>query len=166
MAGRSSPAAWCKATAEASSSISQVVLLAEVIADLHQHCDAFGIAGLGDGCRIGTGAELPAIGAGNHRDFDSIGTIGMDRELGARHRDQFGSGLDGLAHGAPSSQSQVMTLKRQEGPCLPDDREAGTYRPRVLRCSIRFLACGESSLNRRTQITSFRSAQLSVSRTT
>src|ERR1700722_15602837 len=109
MAGRWSPAAWCKATPEASSSILQAVLLAEVIADLHQHCDAFGIAGLGARCRIGTGAELPAIDAGNHRDFDSIGTIGMGLELGARHRDQFVGGFLRLAHGAPSG------LSRSEG---------------------------------------------------
>ena len=38
-----------------------IILLTEVVADLHQHRDAFGIAGLGYRRLLGAGAELPAI---------------------------------------------------------------------------------------------------------
>src|SRR5256885_9813702 len=39
----------------------EIILLVEVIADLHQHRDAFGIAGLCDGGLLRLGAELPAV---------------------------------------------------------------------------------------------------------
>jgi hypothetical protein len=38
-----------------------IVLLAEVVADLHDHRDAFGIARLGDGRLVGLGPELPGV---------------------------------------------------------------------------------------------------------
>src|SRR5438034_35967 len=77
----------------------QIILLAEVVADLHQHRDAFGVAGFCDRRRLGVRAEFPALAVREHRDDDAIRAIGMDLQFGPRHRNEFGFGLDGLAHG-------------------------------------------------------------------
>jgi hypothetical protein len=55
----------------------QIVLPAEVIADLHQHRDAFGITGLCGACRIGAGAEFPGISASEHGDDHAVRTVGV-----------------------------------------------------------------------------------------
>ena len=72
--------------------------LAEMIPNLHQHGDAFGVAGLGDRHLFRSRAELPAITVAQHRDHDALRAIGVNLELGSRHFDQFGFGLDRLAH--------------------------------------------------------------------
>jgi len=75
-----------------------VILLAEVIADLHQHGDAFGEARLIRRGLVGIGAEFPAIAVADDRDDEVIRTIGMDLQFGPRHGDEFGFGLGRLAH--------------------------------------------------------------------
>jgi hypothetical protein len=55
-----------------------IILLGKVVADLDQHGDALGVAGLGDRRLIGLGAEFPGVVAAEHDDRDSIRTIGVD----------------------------------------------------------------------------------------
>ena len=80
-----------------------IILLAEMVADLDQHHDAFGIAGLCDRRLVGGSAELPAVAVAQHRDDDAVRTIDVSFQLGPRHRNQLGFGLGGLAHGAAPS---------------------------------------------------------------
>src|ERR1700754_1935991 len=75
-----------------------VILLAEVVADLDQHRDAFGIAGSGDGRLTGLGAEFPGVAVTKPRDHDALGAVEMRLQLRSCHRNEFGFGLDGLAH--------------------------------------------------------------------
>src|SRR6476620_1955885 len=56
------------------SSPCQVGLLPEVVADLDDHGDAFGIAGLGPGLVVGFGAELPGVAAAQREDLDAVRT--------------------------------------------------------------------------------------------
>src|SRR6185437_11602843 len=76
----------------------EVILLAEVVADLDQHRDAFGIARFGNRRVIGHGAKFPAVAVAQHRDDDAVGTIGVNLQFGPRHRDQFSFGLGWLGH--------------------------------------------------------------------
>ena len=70
---------------------------AEVVADLDDHRDAFGIAGLGLGGPVGLGAEFPAVVVAQHENPDPVRTlVDMNLELGPGHRDEFGFGLAGL----------------------------------------------------------------------
>ena len=59
----------------------EVILLAEVVADLDQHGDAFGIAGFGDRGVTGLGAEFPGVAVAEHRDHNAVGTIGMNLQF-------------------------------------------------------------------------------------
>ena len=52
-------AAWSQIPASVARSALHIILLAEVIADLNQHRDAFGIAGLGDGRLVGRWRGIP-----------------------------------------------------------------------------------------------------------
>jgi hypothetical protein len=72
-----------------------------MVADLHQHRDRFGIAGLVRGRLVGAGAKLPAVAVADDRDHNTIRRISVNLELSARHLDQFGFGLGGLAHAFP-----------------------------------------------------------------
>ena len=76
----------------------QVELFAEVVADLHDHRDAFGIAGPGDRRLVGRGTEFPAIPGPEHGDRDSVRAVGVNLELRPCHRNEFGFGLAGLVH--------------------------------------------------------------------
>src|SRR5436190_6635577 len=76
----------------------EIILLVEVIADLHQHRDAFGIAGLCDDALLRLGAELPAVAVAENGDQDAIRAIGVNLQLGPGHCNQFGFGLGRLAH--------------------------------------------------------------------
>src|ERR1700732_2850948 len=76
-----------------------IELLAQMIADLHDHRHAFGIAGLLLGCLVGRGSEFPGIPGGENGDHDSVRTVEMNLELSPRHRHEFGFGPGGLAHG-------------------------------------------------------------------
>src|SRR6202043_1249477 len=75
-----------------------IILLAKVVADLHDHCDAFGIAGLGLGRRIGLGAEFPGVPVRQNRNRDSVRTVGVNLQLRPCHCNEFGFALCGLAH--------------------------------------------------------------------
>jgi len=66
-----------------------VVLLAEMISDLHQHGDAFGIAGLGDGGGIGAHAKFPGGTVPDHRNRQPLRNVEMGLELRSWHRNQF-----------------------------------------------------------------------------
>src|SRR6516164_6401548 len=83
-----------------------------MISDLHQHRDAFGIAGLCLGGLVRAGAELPAVTGTNDGDCHTVGTIGVNLQLCSRNRDEFGLGLGGLAHDQTSSRLSRMIRKR------------------------------------------------------
>src|SRR5690242_11676168 len=91
----------------------EIVLLAEMIADLDQHGDAFGVARFCRGFLVRAGAEFPAVAVAEHRDDDAVRAVGVDLQLSARHRDQFGFGLLRLAHDiSPAVAADNLPLRR------------------------------------------------------
>jgi uncharacterized membrane protein YecN with MAPEG domain len=92
----------------------QIILLAEVIADLDDHRDAFGITGFGDGRLVGRGAKFPGIPGAKHRDDDSVGAVEVNFQLLLCHRNELRFGLRRLAHVGGSygtgDQRQVAAL--------------------------------------------------------
>src|SRR5207253_2408678 len=78
--------------------LAHIILLAEVVADLDQHSDAFGIARSGY-CRVvGLGAEFPRLTVAKYGDPYSVRTVEVSFQLKASHRDKFGFGFHGFAH--------------------------------------------------------------------
>jgi hypothetical protein len=75
-----------------------VKLPAEVIADLNEHGDAFRKPRPGGRRLVSRGAEFPGIAGAQNRNDNPVRAVGVDFQLGSRHRNQFGFGLDGLAH--------------------------------------------------------------------
>src|SRR5436305_474116 len=69
-----------------------------MVADLDDHRDGFGIAGLGDRRRVGLGSEFPGVAVAQNRNRNSVGNAAVDFELSSCHRNEFGFGLGGLAH--------------------------------------------------------------------
>src|SRR5215475_6573000 len=69
-----------------------------MIADLHQHRDRLGIAGLVFGRLVGAGAKFPAVAIANDGNDHAVRAVRMHLQLGPRHRDEFGFGLEWLAH--------------------------------------------------------------------
>ena len=61
-----------------------------MIANLHDHRDAFGIAGLGFGRLVGFGAEFPGVAAADYGNHDPVRTVGMNLQFGLGHRDFVG----------------------------------------------------------------------------
>src|SRR5262249_28449781 len=78
-----------------------IILLGEMVADLHQHRDRFGIAGLVLGRLVSAGAELPTVAVADDGDDYAVRRIGMNLELSPRHFDQLGFCFGGLAHAFP-----------------------------------------------------------------
>src|SRR6266852_9504118 len=61
--------------------LAHIKLLAEVIADLDDQRDAFGIAGFGDGRLVGRGAELPGTAVAKNGNDDPVRTVGVNLQF-------------------------------------------------------------------------------------
>src|SRR5947209_2415101 len=75
-----------------------VILLSEVVADLHQHRDAFGIAGFCNRRLAGLGAEFPTVAVADHGNYHAIRTIGVNLQFRHGHHNEFGLALAGFTH--------------------------------------------------------------------
>src|SRR5437867_1411631 len=62
-----------------------IELLGQMIADLHDHRDAFGIAGLGSRRLVGLGAEFPGVLPAENGNADPSHSVGVNHEFSSCH---------------------------------------------------------------------------------
>src|ERR1700730_11196111 len=99
-----------------------IKLLAEVVADLDDQRDAFGIAGFCDRRRVSRGAEFPGISGAKNENVDAAGAVGVDFEFRPCHRDEFGFGPGRLAHQRlPPADGRSPQVAALAGICREDD---------------------------------------------
>src|ERR1700694_5474504 len=112
-----------------------IILLAGMFADSHDHRDTFGIAVFGDGRLVSLGPELPGVPVTQNENRDSVRTVGVGLELRPCHRNEFGFGLDGLAHddGFPPERL-IAQVAVSASVCRGDDNGVRRY----LAASTRF----------------------------
>src|SRR5712664_2488331 len=115
--------------------LAHIKLFAEVIADLDDQRDAFGIAGFGDGRLVGRGAEFPGTAVTKNGNHDPVRAVGVNLQFRPSHRDEFGFGLGGLAHDGGFLRAVVLPqVAASAGDCREDD--PGPV-PRYLAASAR-----------------------------
>ena len=115
--------------------LAHIKLFAEVIADLDDQRDAFGIAGFGDSRFVGRGAEFPGTAVAKNGNHDPVRTVGVNLQFRPCHRDEFGFGLDRLAHDGGFLRAVVLPqVAASAGDCREDDLASA---PRYLTASAR-----------------------------
>src|ERR1700682_1360453 len=115
--------------------LAHIKLLAEVIADLDDQRDAFGIAGFGDGRLVGRGAEFPGTAVTKNGNHDPVRTVGVNLQFRPCHRNKFGFGLGGLAHDGGFLRAVVLPqVAASAGDCREVDLASA---PRYLTASAR-----------------------------
>src|SRR5882724_6201302 len=105
--------------------LAHIKLLAEVIADLDDQRDAFGIAEFGDRRLVCRGAEFPGTAVAKNGNDDPVRTVGVNLQFGPCHRNKFGFGLGGLAHDGGFLRAVVLPqVAASASDCREDDLAA------------------------------------------